>query len=208
MAVFAKNESLYRRFSTKYKSRKLLWRILEDNKQNKHENRGKKTVWILRADRRFVLVCSTCCRNATNSFPPSLSFLPLNPCFFWWIISVNSCLLVSNLIIRWKPEKTKRLFKINTDHEGRRGIEFHYANYVNPISIIWYRHKIMYRLNRGFNIPPPHGIPRAFDTFAVPGRSNLVPRAFPSKNGWGGKRPWHRLVTCLLVHPKILGVIN
>ena len=26
--------------------------------------------------------------------------------------------------------------------------------------------------------------------------SNLVPRAFPSKNGWGGKRPWHRLVTC------------
>ena len=25
---------------------------------------------------------------------------------------------------------------------------------------------------------------------------NLVPRAFPSKNGWVGKRPWHRLVTC------------
>ena len=38
--------------------------------------------------------------------------------------------------------------------------------------------------------------------------TNFVPRAFPSKNGWGGKRPWHRLVTCLLVHPKILGVIN
>ena len=38
--------------------------------------------------------------------------------------------------------------------------------------------------------------------------SNLVPRAFPLKNGWGGKRPWHRLVTCLLVHPKILGVMN
>ena len=38
--------------------------------------------------------------------------------------------------------------------------------------------------------------------------NNLVPRAFPSKNGWGGKRPWHRLVTCLLVHSKILGVIN
>ena len=27
-------------------------------------------------------------------------------------------------------------------------------------------------------------------------RYNLVPRAFPLKNGWGGKRPWHRLVTC------------
>ena len=38
--------------------------------------------------------------------------------------------------------------------------------------------------------------------------TNLVPRAFPLKNGWGGKRPWHRLVTCPLVHPKILGVIN
>ena len=37
---------------------------------------------------------------------------------------------------------------------------------------------------------------------------NLVPRAFPLKNGWGGRRPWHRLVTCPLVHPKILGVIN
>ena len=37
---------------------------------------------------------------------------------------------------------------------------------------------------------------------------NLVPRAFPLKYGWGGKRPWHRLVTCPLVHPKILGVIN
>ena len=32
--------------------------------------------------------------------------------------------------------------------------------------------------------------------------------SFPLKNGRGGKRPWHRLVTCLLVHPKILGVIN
>ena len=38
---------------------------------------------------------------------------------------------------------------------------------------------------------------------------NLVPRAFPLKNGWGGvKRPWDRLVTCPLVHSKILGVIN
>ena len=28
------------------------------------------------------------------------------------------------------------------------------------------------------------------------------------KNGWGGKRPWHRLVRRPLVHPKILGVIK
>ena len=39
-------------------------------------------------------------------------------------------------------------------------------------------------------------------------RANLVSRAIPLKNGWGGKRSWHRLVTCPLVHPKILGVIN
>ena len=47
MAAFAKNESLmYRRISTKLKSSKLFWRILEDNKQNKCKNRGKKTVRI------------------------------------------------------------------------------------------------------------------------------------------------------------------
>ena len=63
---------------------------------------------------RFVLVCSTCYWNATNSFPPSLSFLPSNPCLFWWIISANSCLLVFNSIIRWKPEKIKRLCNVNT----------------------------------------------------------------------------------------------
>ena len=50
----ATNESLYGRISAKYKSSKLFWSILEDNKQNKHENRGKKTVWILRVDRRFA----------------------------------------------------------------------------------------------------------------------------------------------------------
>ena len=44
--------------------------------------------------------------------------------------------------------------------------------------------------------------------YGPPPPPNLVPRAFPLKNGWGGKRPWHRLVTCPLVHPKIPGAIN
>ena len=44
LTSFAKNESLYRRISTKYKSSKLFWRILEDNKENRRENLGKKTV--------------------------------------------------------------------------------------------------------------------------------------------------------------------
>ena len=46
VAGFAKNESLHRRISTKYKSSKLFWRILEDNKQNKRENWGKRTVRV------------------------------------------------------------------------------------------------------------------------------------------------------------------
>ena len=48
MTAFAKNESLYWRIWTKYKSRKLFWRILGDNKPNKLENRGKKTVNAIR----------------------------------------------------------------------------------------------------------------------------------------------------------------
>ena len=44
MTSFAKNESLYRRISTKYKSSKLFLRILEDNKENRRESLGKKTV--------------------------------------------------------------------------------------------------------------------------------------------------------------------
>ena len=41
---------------------------------------------------------------------PSLSFLPSNPCLFWWILSGNSCLLVFNSILRWKL----CLCKVNT----------------------------------------------------------------------------------------------
>ena len=48
VAGFAKNdhESLYWCILTKYKSSKLFWRILEDNKQDRRENPGKKTVTI------------------------------------------------------------------------------------------------------------------------------------------------------------------
>ena len=78
VAGFAKNESLYRRIVTKYKWSKLIWRILEDNKQNKLENWGKKTVRInLCVQTTHTLRYSS---NAANSFPPS--FLPLKPCKF------------------------------------------------------------------------------------------------------------------------------
>ena len=48
MTAFAKNESLYWRIWTKYKSSKLFWRIVGDNRPNKLENRGKKTVNAIR----------------------------------------------------------------------------------------------------------------------------------------------------------------
>ena len=47
---------------------------------------------------------------------------------------------------------------------------------------------IMYRSNRSFNMPPP-GIPRAFDTFAVPGRGEFDYQSLP----WGGEFDPHAL---------------
>ena len=39
----------------------------------------------------------------------------------------------------------------------------------------------MYRSNRSFNMPPPppSGIPRAFDTFAIPGRREFDYQSLP-----------------------------
>ena len=37
---------------------------------------------------------------------------------------------------------------------------------------------------------------------------NLVPRALPLENGRSRKSTWHRLVTCSLMHSKILDIIN
>ena len=45
-AAFAKNERLHQQISTKYKSSKLFWRILEDKKRNRCENCSRKTVRI------------------------------------------------------------------------------------------------------------------------------------------------------------------
>ena len=128
---FAMNESLYRRISTKYKSSKLFWRILEDNKQNKQENWGKKTVWMLRADRRFVWVCSTCCSNAMNSFPLGLrlTFLPSNPFLYQ---QIHVCLSLTRYFDGNHKKQGQTLHR-----EGRRSIECHYANYDNLISIFW-----------------------------------------------------------------------
>ena len=102
--IVAKSKSLYRRTSStnKYKSSKLCWRILEDNKQNKRENRGKNTVRIFACNSpsRQCLPHILYSSNATNSFP--LSFLLSKPCLFWCLLSVNSILLVFNSIPRWK----------------------------------------------------------------------------------------------------------
>ena len=47
---------------------------------------------------------------------------------------------------------------------------------------------LMYRSNRSFNMPPP-GIPRAFDTFAVPGRRKFDYQSLPG----GGEFDPHAL---------------
>ena len=97
---FAKNGSLYRQMSTKYKSSKLFWRILEDNKQNKRENWSKETLRICACKSPIAELCATCSWNGDDFLPvlPSLRFSPSNSCLFWWSILANSCLLVSNSI--------------------------------------------------------------------------------------------------------------
>ena len=120
---FATNESLYRWISTKYKSRKLFWRILENNKQKKLENRGNKTVWILRADRRFVQVCSTCC----YSFPLGLRLtfrLQILAYFDELYQQIHVCLSLT----RYFDGNLKKTKRQTLQHEGRRSIECHYAN--------------------------------------------------------------------------------
>ena len=48
---------------------------------------------------------------------------------------------------------------------------------------------LMYRSNRSFNMPPAPGIPRAFDTFAVPGRREFDYQSLPG----GGEFDPHAL---------------
>ena len=67
----------------------------------------------------------------------------------------------------------------------------------------------MYRSNRSFNIPPPpSGIPRKFDTFAVPGRREFDYQSL----SWGGEFDPHALgvgnVNCTLDSCEISGVAN
>ena len=106
-AGFGNNERLYRRMSTKYKSSKLFWRILEDNKQNKRENWGKETLRICACKSPIAELCATCSWNGDDFLPvlPSLRFSLSNSCLFWWILSANSCLLVPNSIFFWESRK-------------------------------------------------------------------------------------------------------
>ena len=93
MTAFTKNESLYRRIWTKYKSSKLFWRILEDNKPNKRKNRGKKTINAIPQVGHSLV---TFCWNEMKSVP--LRFLHSKSRSFWWLLSVNLCLLIFNSI--------------------------------------------------------------------------------------------------------------
>ena len=64
----------------------------------------------------------------------------------------------------------RKILKLNTFHLVEKIVRFHVD--CGP--------QIMYRSNRSFNMPPsPRGIPRAFDTFAVPGRREFDYQSLP-----------------------------
>ena len=70
------------------------------------------------------------------------------------------------------------------DLEAARLLELlNVHNLKQHVTVLTHRSKhtldsVIYRSNRSFNIPPP-GIPRAFDTFAVPGRREFDYQSLP-----------------------------
>ena len=141
VAAFVKNESLYRRISTKCKSSKLFWRILEDNKQNKRENRGKKAVRIF----------------AFNS--PSRQCLAQNSLQMQWIPSrwafclqslayfhdLDQWIHVCWFLTRYFAEKLKnKAFFESKYRVTRRRSSLYLAMLISSylFCLIWQRHKI------------------------------------------------------------------
>ena len=63
----------------------------------------------------------------------------------------------------------------------------------------------MYRSNRSFNIPPTQpGIPRAFDSFAVPGRTEFDYQSLPG----GGEFDPHAFELYPRSHVKSMGSLH
>ena len=88
-AAFAKNESLYQQISTKYKSSKLFWRILEDKKRNRRENCSRKTVRI------FV------CNTPSQLCMPG-KFFTHNEFPVGWLFAFKALLILMNTINKFK----------------------------------------------------------------------------------------------------------
>ena len=68
---------------------------------------SKETLRICACKSPIAQLCAKCSWNG-DDFPPvlpSLRFSPSNSCLFWWILSANSCLLVSNSIFFWESRK-------------------------------------------------------------------------------------------------------
>ena len=88
------------------------WRIT--NKINaKIEVRKHLEVRICACKSPIAELCATCSWNGDDFLPvlPSLRFWPSNSCLCWWIVSANSCLLVSNSICFWESRKQSVLVK-------------------------------------------------------------------------------------------------
>ena len=97
---------------------------------NKWENRGKKTVWILRGDSRLGRESAACCSNAMNSFPLGLRFAFCHQ-FLAYFDELYQWIHVCLFLTRYFTDKLRNKASFESKHRATRGryrIEFPYAN--------------------------------------------------------------------------------
>ena len=156
VAVFAKNESLYWRILTKYKSSKLFWRILDDNKQSKPGNRGKKKARIFMRNSPSRLCLPHILILQTQLIPSRWVFCLQSPAYFDDFYQLNSTLSSQ---LRYFAEKLKNEASFESKQKTTR-----WRRLISPnlLCIIWQkRHNSVARaqlfegrlvLNPGLNL--------------------------------------------------------
>ena len=89
------------------------WRITSKIDAKIEVRKHLESVHVNRSKSAIAELCATCSWNGDDFLPvlPSLHFWPSNSCLFWWILSANSCLLVSNSILFWESRKQSVLVR-------------------------------------------------------------------------------------------------
>ena len=89
------------------------WRITSNINAKIEVRKHLESVHVNRSKSAIAELCATCSWNGDGFLPvlPSLRFWPSNSCLFWWILSANSCLLVSNSILFWESRKQSVLVR-------------------------------------------------------------------------------------------------